>query len=149
MDNQIDVFGKTFLASTLGCARCHDHKFDAISTKDYYALKGFLQSSRFQVACVDPPEQRDDIVAGLEKNRSNQWDVLKQICASGDRLPVSRLAEYLLAVLEDPEFKAKAKTAGFIVGPRDAKATAARWRSDDTVLYPILQEAGLVKARQK
>ena len=34
-DNRIDVFGKTFLGLTVACARCHDHKFDAISTKDY------------------------------------------------------------------------------------------------------------------
>ena len=46
IDNQLDVFGKTFLGLTIGCARCHDHKFDAISTKDYYALAGFMQSSR-------------------------------------------------------------------------------------------------------
>ena len=48
VDNQIDVMGKTFLAVTLGCARCHDHKFDAISAKDYYALAGFLHSSSFR-----------------------------------------------------------------------------------------------------
>ena len=74
-------------------------------------------------------------------------------CIVGPKgMPADRIAflqSNLLAVLEDPEFKAKAKAAGFIVGPRDAKATAARWRSDDTVLYPILQEAGLVKVRQK
>ena len=43
IDNQIDVMGKAFLGMTIGCARCHDHKFDAISTKDYYALTGFMQ----------------------------------------------------------------------------------------------------------
>ncbi len=56
IDNQIDVFGKTFLGMTLACARCHDHKFDAISTKDYYALAGYLQSSRMQLAFLDGPE---------------------------------------------------------------------------------------------
>ncbi|NOY00515.1 MAG: DUF1549 domain-containing protein, partial [Verrucomicrobia bacterium] len=54
MDNQIDVFGKTFLGLTLGCARCHDHKFDAISTADYYALCGMVQSSRRQAGFLDP-----------------------------------------------------------------------------------------------
>jgi len=33
IDNQIDVFGKAFLGLTIACARCHDHKFDAITTK--------------------------------------------------------------------------------------------------------------------
>jgi hypothetical protein len=56
-DNQIDVFGKAFLGLTLGCARCHDHKFDAVSTKDYYSLVSYLQSSRFQRAFLDDPER--------------------------------------------------------------------------------------------
>jgi len=47
-DNMIDVMSKTFLGLTVACARCHDHKFDAISTADYYALSGFLQSSDFR-----------------------------------------------------------------------------------------------------
>lgn len=54
IDNQIDVMSKTFLGLTVACARCHDHKFDAISTEDYYALAGFLQSSRRQAAMLDP-----------------------------------------------------------------------------------------------
>jgi hypothetical protein len=53
IDNQIDVMSKAFLGLTVACARCHDHKFDAISTEDYYALAGFLQSSRRQLAMLD------------------------------------------------------------------------------------------------
>ena len=61
IDNQIDVFGKTFLGMTVACARCHDHKFDAISTDDYYAFCGFLQSSSYQEANIaDPPGARGD-----------------------------------------------------------------------------------------
>jgi cytochrome c553 len=50
-DNQIDVMSKAFQGLTISCARCHDHKFDAISTADYYALTGYLNSS----AKVDYP----------------------------------------------------------------------------------------------
>ena len=42
---QIDVVGKAFLGLTTECARCHDHKFDAISQKDYYALAGIFWST--------------------------------------------------------------------------------------------------------
>lgn len=42
---QIEVVGKGFLGLTLDCARCHDHKFDAISQDDYYALAGFFLST--------------------------------------------------------------------------------------------------------
>lgn len=54
IDNQLDVMCKTFLGLTVACARCHDHKFDPIPTSDYYALAGFLQSSRRQDALLDP-----------------------------------------------------------------------------------------------
>ncbi|MCH2182733.1 MAG: PSD1 and planctomycete cytochrome C domain-containing protein [Mariniblastus sp.] len=54
VDNQVDVMTKSFQGLTVACARCHDHKFDAISTEDYYALSGYLQSSRRQLAMLDP-----------------------------------------------------------------------------------------------
>ncbi|MCH8829377.1 MAG: DUF1549 domain-containing protein, partial [Planctomycetes bacterium] len=45
IDEQIDTIGRTFLGLTLGCARCHDHKFDPISTREYYALAGIFRST--------------------------------------------------------------------------------------------------------
>lgn len=54
IDNQIDVLGKAVLGLTVACARCHDHKFDAISTVDYYALFGFVHSSRYVQAPLCP-----------------------------------------------------------------------------------------------
>ncbi len=45
-DDQIDTFSKAFLGLTISCARCHNHKFDAISQADYYALFGILGSTR-------------------------------------------------------------------------------------------------------
>jgi cytochrome c553 len=46
VDEQIDTFGRAFVGLTLGCARCHDHKFDPIDTADYYGLAGIFKSSR-------------------------------------------------------------------------------------------------------
>jgi hypothetical protein len=46
VDDQIDTIGKAFLGMTLGCARCHDHKFDPVSNRDYYALAGIFYSTR-------------------------------------------------------------------------------------------------------
>lgn len=45
VDEQIDAFSQAFLGITAACARCHDHKFDPIPTKDYYALAGIFRSS--------------------------------------------------------------------------------------------------------
>ena len=45
VDDNIGVIGNAFLGLTLDCARCHDHKFDPISTEDYYGLAGMFYSS--------------------------------------------------------------------------------------------------------
>jgi len=45
IDQQVDKVGKAFLGLTVGCARCHDHKFDPISQRDYYALAGIFHST--------------------------------------------------------------------------------------------------------
>jgi hypothetical protein len=46
VDEQLDTLGKVFLGQTLGCARCHDHKFDPIPARDYYAMAGILRNAR-------------------------------------------------------------------------------------------------------
>ena len=46
VDEQLDTFGRVFLGLTLGCARCHDHKFDPIQTADYYGLAGVFKSTK-------------------------------------------------------------------------------------------------------
>ena len=45
-DEQIDTVGRAVLGQTLGCARCHDHKFDPVPTADYYALAGIFTSTQ-------------------------------------------------------------------------------------------------------
>ncbi|MBI1830501.1 MAG: DUF1549 domain-containing protein [Planctomycetes bacterium] len=70
-DNRIDVMTKTFLGLTVGCARCHDHKFDAISTKDYYALFGILESSNYRLA-------RFDTIAHNRKIAEQIWELRKK-----------------------------------------------------------------------
>ena len=67
IDNQIDVMCKSFLGLTVACARCHDHKFDAISTNDYYALAGYLQSSRRHFAELDTENRCDETVRKIDQ----------------------------------------------------------------------------------
>src|SRR5262249_20603028 len=45
IDEQIDTVGRAVLGLSVGCARCHDHKFDPIPTTDYYALAGIFRST--------------------------------------------------------------------------------------------------------
>ena len=46
IDEQLDTIGKSFLGLTVGCARCHDHKFDPISSADYYGMAGILKGTK-------------------------------------------------------------------------------------------------------
>ena len=49
VDEQIDTIGRAFLGMTIGCARCHDHKFDPIPTSDYYAMTGIFMSTKLLI----------------------------------------------------------------------------------------------------
>ncbi len=46
VDEQLEIITRGFLAQTVGCARCHDHKFDPIPTRDYYAMAGILRNTK-------------------------------------------------------------------------------------------------------
>ena len=67
IDDQINVFSKAFLGLTVSCARCHNHKFDAISQKDYYALFGILASCRPARQVIDLPEIQQHNLAELNE----------------------------------------------------------------------------------
>lgn len=56
VDDQIDLTGRAFLGLTIACARCHDHKFDPITTRDYYSLAGIFFSSRILEKFASPAE---------------------------------------------------------------------------------------------
>jgi cytochrome c553 len=81
IDNQIDVFGKAVLGLTISCARCHDHKFDPIATKDYYSLFSVLASSRYNRTDIDDPTATAKLLDELKQVREQ----LAKLLASPDR----------------------------------------------------------------
>ena len=87
-DNMLDVLSKTFLGVTVACARCHDHKFDAISTADYYSLSGFLQSSDYRQVRFESMEQNRRVAEQLARvDDKYQRQILDLLESQGIRLP--------------------------------------------------------------
>ncbi len=72
VDEQLDTIGKTFLGQTIGCARCHDHKFDPIPARDYYALAGIMHSTQTMATfntvarVLEQPAAHPDMLAERE-----------------------------------------------------------------------------------
>lgn len=93
ISNQLEVFGQGFLGLTVSCARCHDHKFDAISTRDYYALSGYMQSMHQGYAYLDPNRLIQEAVERLESDGPPAVE-------PRDAAPPTRLERYLLAAAE-------------------------------------------------
>jgi hypothetical protein len=62
-EDMIDNLGKTVLGLSVSCARCHDHKFDPIPQRDYYALYGILQSSKYAFPGTEIYQYPKDLVA--------------------------------------------------------------------------------------
>lgn len=87
-DNMIDVMSKTFLGVTVSCARCHDHKFDAISTADYYSLTGFLQSSDYRQVRFESIEQNRRVAEQLATvDAKHQQQIRDLLEAEGIQFP--------------------------------------------------------------
>ena len=96
MDNRVDVMTKTFLGLTVACARCHDHKFDAISQRDYYALSGFLIGSPYRQVRFATAERERETAEALRGLRDGARARVLALAARGARAGVDRLADDLL-----------------------------------------------------
>ncbi len=113
VDEQLDTLGKAFLGMTVGCARCHDHKFDPIPTRDYYALAGILRSTHtlhnytdnvakwVDVALPMGAEAEKEIaaheaqVAALEK-QIKKLRATSSVAATGQNIPPASLPGIVL-----------------------------------------------------
>lgn len=140
MDNQIDVFGKSFLGLTVSCARCHDHKFDAISTADYYAMTAYLQSSARQEVLLDENGIR-------AKAKSNQEKIKKEADQklTGHLPAASSFIESEATLYEDfrsGEIPAGWSTTGLAFTGAGEKA-GIRFDKDDPISVPGTIDSGV------
>jgi hypothetical protein len=94
IDDQVNTFSKAFLGLTVSCARCHDHKFDAISQQDYYALFGIFSACRPGRLAIDLPERQDEHRERLAELKEELKAGLAQAwLESLDTLPTALLAD--------------------------------------------------------
>ena len=81
VDEQLDTMGKAMLGMTIGCARCHDHKFDPIPTRDYYAMAGILKSTH-----------------SMEHSNVSTWNTVELPLAAGEEAAILARTEKLRAI---------------------------------------------------
>lgn len=125
--NVIDTVSKGFLATTVGCAQCHDHKLDAVEQRDYYGLAGILMSTRWGVRTVDTTDPNQDVLDELKKIKAEIRDELfKQWQQSKDSLTTKIAAVPLEEAAKPAEKKGK-----FASAPRSQfpDTLSAIWRS--------------------
>ena len=94
-DNQIDTLTKAFQGLTVACARCHDHKLDAVSMRDYYGLLGILRSSRCVSHTIDAPE----VNAGTIRAMRDRKPAIRRELAKVWLKETPDIARYLPAAL--------------------------------------------------
>ena len=113
IDEQVDTVSRTFMGLTVGCARCHDHKFDPIPQDDYYSLAGIFKSTKtmenFKVVAkwhehvLASKSDRDRLEAHLARIEAQSKKIDKIAKAENETLTVAakqRVGAYLLAAHE-------------------------------------------------
>lgn len=123
IDDRIDVVMRGTQALTVSCARCHDHKFDPIPTRDYYALYGVFQSSTESLAPCgtgEPPELAGLIKANRELMAKRRAEVIERTR--------SQVREHLEAQLELEKYPEE--TFGQILDAKDLNPfIVRRWQA--------------------
>lgn len=127
VDEQIDTVGRAFLGMTFGCARCHDHKFDPISTADYYGLAGIFKSTRTMESFTKIARWNEIVLPG---------DETRTLTAAYEQQKAAAKAS-LDTLLADADTKLAA--SGIVVPATPAEREA---------LYPEGTKSALTKARE-
>ncbi|MGE3818163.1 MAG: PSD1 and planctomycete cytochrome C domain-containing protein [Isosphaeraceae bacterium] len=127
-DDRIDTLTRGFLGLTVACARCHDHKFDPIPTRDYYSLAGIFASTEYKEYPAAPAE----VVARYDEAQA----AIKSKTAEAEAfVPLTALHPYFVIPKDQAErfLSAEAKTA-----LKGIKAEAARLKKSAPPPYPVI-----------
>ncbi|ULQ54040.1 PSD1 and planctomycete cytochrome C domain-containing protein [Flavihumibacter fluvii] len=144
IDNIIDVTGKTFQGLTISCARCHDHKFDPISTKDYYSMFGIVEGTRF---------------SPIPANMANKTGSIQALQQNNDSVRILIAAKWLQelagkpALTRVPGTKSKEQNTGIKTLGEFRGNSIGDWKTDGmaiskstTLGNPVLNKSGKIVA---
>ena len=118
IDEQLETTARAFMGLTIGCARCHDHKFDPIPTAEYYSMAGIFKSSKtmenFKVVAewhefvLAPADNRAQLEAHLDQIKAKQDAITAVTKAENLKLVAAgrrKVGAYLLAATEALEYE--------------------------------------------
>jgi hypothetical protein len=86
--DRIDTLTRGFLGLTVGCARCHDHKYDPVPTTDYYALEGIFASTEYVEEPAVPAQQVDAYKSAQSAIQAKEKEVTAFLKAEAERLKI-------------------------------------------------------------
>jgi hypothetical protein len=128
IDDRIDVLMRGTQGLTVGCARCHDHKFDPIPTKDYYSLYGIFNGSTERELPLAPNLEQNaryaEFMKGLREREEKLEQTFRRKCDELSERLRGQSAQYLDAVLAVDKLPSEEFYA--IRGPDDLNPTIVR-----------------------
>jgi mono/diheme cytochrome c family protein len=118
--DRVDVTSRAFLGLSVGCARCHDHKYDPIGTNDYYSLAGVFNNTNYHEYPIAAPEVRENFLKEKRSIKQLKTDLKEFLEIEGTQLArvlTSQTSRYMLAAW---------KVTGKEKIPRERAALSAR-----------------------
>ncbi|MFT7539081.1 MAG: hypothetical protein ACI9K5_000030 [Gammaproteobacteria bacterium] len=100
VSNQVDVFSRAFLGLTVACARCHDHKFDPLTSEDYYALSGFVMGGSYRQARFQTLRSEEEAGRELRRLQEQHQTALRRTLALALEQSIERNTALLGAAVE-------------------------------------------------
>ncbi len=133
IDDTIDNLGKTFLGLSVSCARCHDHKFDPIPQRDYYALYGVFNSVRYSFPGAEIyPHPAEMVALASGKDAENFYKQQKELSEIDDAIERLQSEKGVAARNKKMKEAAAAASSEAPAAPgKDAKPAEAR-RNNET-----------------
>ena len=153
IDEQIETLGRAFLGMTIGCARCHDHKFDPLPTADYYALAAIFKSTRtmddlktiakWHEPEVATPAERA-VVEAHQKRVAEQKSAIAKLVASANKSLVTDKG--LKEVPKTPETQYPTNTVAELKQLRAALAELEKDAPELPSTMGVMDATNIVKA---